>query len=141
MKPTIAIIVEGGMVQNILSDTPITTVVIDHDTEGTPDNELSRVDGVDTGIILSHFTPELNPQFVKQFAENEQEPSLVHEGDNDYLMPEGMNSCWITVGQFSVYLVRHPDGSAESLVYPRGKEDDVAVASAYAFAGDLEVAA
>lgn len=69
MMPTIAIIVEGGMVRNTISDTPITAVVIDHDTEGTPDNELSHVDGVDTGVILSSKPHELDPHFVKQFRE------------------------------------------------------------------------
>lgn len=73
MTPTIAIIVEGGMVRNTISDTPITAVVIDHDTEGTPDNELSHVDGVDTGVILSSKPHELDPHFVKQFREEVEE--------------------------------------------------------------------
>lgn len=84
MTPTIAIIVEGGMVRNTISDTPITAVVIDHDTEGTPDNELSRVDGVDTGVILSSKPHELDPHFVKQFREEDQKPTFTEADYDDF---------------------------------------------------------
>lgn len=84
MTPTIAIIVEGGMVRNTISDTPITAVVIDHDTEGTPDNELSHVDGVDTGVILSSKPHELDPHFVKQFREEDQRPTFTEADYDDF---------------------------------------------------------
>ena len=36
---------EGGIVQNVVSDEPVECIVIDRDTEGADDDELSVLDG------------------------------------------------------------------------------------------------
>lgn len=74
MKPNIAIIMEGGLVQNIITDQPANIVVIDHDTEGVDDQDLTHVKDVDSKVYLSRWdNPELNPEFVAQFADTEEE--------------------------------------------------------------------
>ena len=47
---------------------------------------------------------------------------LVHDGENDYTMPEGENSCWITVDQHSVYIVRRAKSLRVEL-FRNGVED------------------
>lgn len=75
MKPNIAIILDGGLVQNIITDQPANIVVIDHDTEGVDDQDLTHVKDVDSKVYLSRWdNPELNPEFVAQFADTGDEP-------------------------------------------------------------------
>lgn len=77
MKPNIAIIMEGGLVQNIITDQPANIVVIDHDTEGAEENDLTQVEGVDDKVYLSHWgKPQLDPAFVAQFADTEEKPGV-----------------------------------------------------------------
>tara|TARA_R110000823_G_scaffold99584_1_gene214925 strand:- start:6924 stop:7232 length:309 start_codon:yes stop_codon:yes gene_type:complete len=33
-------------------------------------------------------------------------PALVHQGENDYTLPKGSNSVWITVDEVAVYIRR-----------------------------------
>lgn len=47
--------------------------------------------------------------------------ALRQEGENDYLLEEDYKSCWITVGNISVYVVRGDEGVAIDL-YPLGQE-------------------
>ncbi len=80
MKPNIAIIMEGGLVQNIITDQPANIVVIDHDTEGAEENDLTQVEGVDNEVYLSRWdNPELNPEFVAQFADTEEKPGVTQK--------------------------------------------------------------
>lgn len=71
MKPTIAIIVQGGIVQNVVSDAPVNVAIIDHDVEGSEAHQTTTAEGVNTPVFLAHMEPELNPEFVKQFAEED----------------------------------------------------------------------
>lgn len=41
----ILIEIEGGLVQNVVSDEPVECIVIDRDTDGVDDNELAVLDG------------------------------------------------------------------------------------------------
>ena len=44
MKPKIIIVMEGGIIQNMLSDAPVDVVIIDYDIEGLGDwNELTTI--------------------------------------------------------------------------------------------------
>lgn len=47
---------------------------------------------------------------------------LTHDQENDYKLPKG-ESCWITVGKFSVYITNHAGVSGQGIqVYRKGKE-------------------
>jgi hypothetical protein len=39
MKPKVIITIEGGLIQNVLSDTEIDVIVVDYDTESYEENE------------------------------------------------------------------------------------------------------
>jgi len=43
MKPKIIIVMEGGIIQNMLSDVPMDAVIIDYDIEGVEDENLTRL--------------------------------------------------------------------------------------------------
>lgn len=80
MKPNIAIIMDGGLVQNIITDQPANIVVIDHDTEGAEESELEQVKGIDNEVYVSHWPePELDPAFVAQFADTEEKPGVTQK--------------------------------------------------------------
>lgn len=80
MKPNIAIILDGGLVQNIITDQPANIVVIDHDTEGAEKSELEQVKGIDNEVYVSHWPePELDPAFVAQFADTEEKPGVTQK--------------------------------------------------------------
>lgn len=138
MKPNVAIIVSGGVVQDVVSDTDVGVTIIDQDIEGTDETVPVDVDGLDDPARVGNMTPDIDPEFMKQFAGDEEvEPGLVREGkDADYVMPEGMDSCWITVGGISVYVVRK-DGGVMVEAYPLEGEADDSIASmeAYSSAG------
>jgi hypothetical protein len=35
---------------------------------------------------------------------------LIHDEDNDYTLPETEDSCWLTINNLFVYIVRRPNG-------------------------------
>ena len=43
MKPKIIIVMEGGIIQNMLSDVPMDAVIIDYDIEGVAEEELTII--------------------------------------------------------------------------------------------------
>jgi len=53
------------------------------------------------------------------------------EGDTDYELNEDFKSCWITVNNISVYILRTGDGVSVDLL-PLGKEDKPPIVSTYA---------
>ena len=57
------------------------------------------------------------------------------EGDTDYELNEDFKSCWITVNNISVYVLRTSDGVYVDLL-PLGKEDKPPIASTYATFAD-----
>jgi len=57
------------------------------------------------------------------------------EGDTDYELNDNYNSCWVTVGNISVYVRRTTDGVSVELL-PHYKEDKPPIASAYATFAD-----
>lgn len=52
------------------------------------------------------------------------EPVLIHEHGTDYKMPEDMISCWITVGNISVYVVQRPSRCVVELYAKKVEADD-----------------
>lgn len=59
----IVVVVEGGLVQNVLTDEPAEVVVVDHDTEGADQEELSVI-GDDTAYVR-RFDSEVNLPYVQ----------------------------------------------------------------------------
>ena len=53
------------------------------------------------------------------------------ETETDYELNEEYTSCWVTVGNISVYILRTSDGVSVDLL-PLGKEDKLPIASTYA---------
>ena len=57
------------------------------------------------------------------------------EGDTDYELNDNYSSCWVTVGNISVYVLRTSNGVSVDLL-PHGKEDKPPIASTYATFAD-----
>jgi len=53
------------------------------------------------------------------------------EGDTDYELNDDYNSCWVTVGNISVYVRRTTDGVSVELL-PQYKEDKPPIAFTHA---------
>ena len=53
------------------------------------------------------------------------------ETETDYELNEEYTSCWVTVGDISVYILRTSDGVSVDLL-PLGGEDKPPIASTYA---------
>lgn len=66
-----------------------------------------------------------------------QEGSLIHDGENDYTLADCEVSCWITVDNISVYVMRTDEGVAVDL-FPVGLEADGAITSTYAYYDEAE---
>lgn len=60
------------------------------------------------------------------------------QDDRDYEMPVGMNSAWVGVDGFSVYIRRTDEGLVVD-IFQKNKEMDGSIASTYAYTGELEV--
>lgn len=60
------------------------------------------------------------------------------ECGSDYTLKEGQKSCWITVGNISIYIRRHADEGVDVDLYPHGDEFGDVIDSAYAsFSKDM----
>lgn len=69
MKPNVAVIVRGGIVQEVVADLPVNVTVIDCDTEGSNEGRLDKIVGMDDPAYVIKQTIEIDPEFMKQFAE------------------------------------------------------------------------
>lgn len=50
---------------------------------------------------------------------------LINDEENDYTLPEGEKSCWITVDGLSIYIVRNSDTNSVRVdIYEELKEMD-----------------
>lgn len=65
--PTVGIRLEGGVVQSVFSDAPADYFVIDYDTDGAADDELTPVPqdgGGETDALVSRGTADVMPEHV-----------------------------------------------------------------------------
>jgi len=62
---------------------------------------------------------------------------LTREGETDYLLEPGAVSCWITVGNISVYVMRTDEGVAVDLL-PLHREGEAAITSTWALFSEAE---
>lgn len=60
-----------------------------------------------------------------------------YEGETDYLLEPGATSCWITVDNISVYIVRTDEGVVVDL-YAKGRESDESLAGTWALNQEAE---
>lgn len=69
MKPTVVVVIEGGLVHSAIADVPASVVVVDLDTEGADEDKVERISGIDSDVYVTHLPePEIDPDFVGQFA-------------------------------------------------------------------------
>lgn len=72
---------------------------------------------------------------LASYEEAAEKGALIHDLDagdgSDYTLKEGHNSCWITVGNLSVYVVRTDEGVSAD-IYPKSRETDGPLASTWA---------
>ena len=61
------------------------------------------------------------------------------ESDSDYELSEGFKSCWITVGNVSVYVQKTDEGVAVDL-FPLHHEDKESIAGTWVTFADAKVA-
>jgi hypothetical protein len=66
-----------------------------------------------------------------------EEPPLEFEDCTDYTLKEGHGSCWVTVGNISVYIRRNDEGVSVDL-YPRGDEDSESLSGCWATFAEAE---
>lgn len=71
MKPKVIIIIEGGIVKNVLTnDKELEVSVIDYDTDGIPDNELVNIpcihNGTDQVYVYKGVETTYWPERVQQ---------------------------------------------------------------------------
>lgn len=64
----IVIVVEGGVVQNVMSEEPIEFVIIDYDTEGAGADELTEIYGAEA--LLASWPAEVNSNEVQYVHAN-----------------------------------------------------------------------
>lgn len=67
----VLVIVEGGVVRNILTDQEIDLMIIDYDVEDVDPEDLISVTGGDGGdaYLYRGVPPEVNPERVKELFE------------------------------------------------------------------------
>lgn len=70
MANRIVIILEGGLVQNVLSDgEPVNYAVVDYDTEGVGDDEITMIpqdSGSEADAVCRTDVTEVNEDWVKE---------------------------------------------------------------------------
>ena len=81
-------------------------------------------------LLLASQLSENNP-FNNSGSLEQENP-----GENDYTLKEGQISCWITVDNLSVYVVRTDEGVVVD-IFPRWREEDESLASCYAFNAEV----
>ncbi len=65
-KARLVVFVEGGLVTQVLSNESIEVVVVDNDSEGLDDDEVSIVMGEETFVDTSIKFAEVNADVVQQ---------------------------------------------------------------------------
>ena len=68
---------------------------------------------------------------------SEHDNALICDGESDYILREEATSCWVTVGNISVYIIRTDEGVVVDL-YPLDDENNSSLASTYAFSHEAQ---
>jgi hypothetical protein len=68
--PRIVVIMEGGLLQDVLSTSPLSVAVIDYDTEGTSD-ELTAIPQDEEGTSFAEACASIRPAYVRPERTNQ----------------------------------------------------------------------
>lgn len=85
----IAIIMEGGLIQDILADEEVDITIIDYDTEGTEEEDLTEVpqnDGTSVEVFIGYPNVDLSDE-ARKFLD--MLDGLDKEGEHDHLSEPG----------------------------------------------------
>lgn len=63
VMPKVILVMEGGLIQNVIADTAVDLTIIDRDTEGADEDELRQVYGDDAYVSGPHVN--VNPEEVE----------------------------------------------------------------------------
>lgn len=65
--PTIIIQMQGGLIQNVVSNHPAKIIILDEDAEGCDPDRIYTIDGCD--VIVSQPVPNQDPEYVSLIVE------------------------------------------------------------------------
>jgi len=68
MKPTVVVIVSGGLIVDVFADAPAGVLILDRDVEGVSAEDLVMVGGRDAYPII-WLSPEIDPEYVAEVKE------------------------------------------------------------------------
>ena len=79
MKPNLVIIMEGGLISHFVADSEMEIIVIDYDTEGLSEDEITEVFG-NKAYVYTHNLPveDVSPKLVNEIKEQ-----IVKEAENE----------------------------------------------------------
>ncbi|GEM_PF-6501261 len=65
MKPNLIVVMEGGLISHFVSDSEMDIIVIDYDTEGLNESDLTDIDG-DKAYVYTHEIPleDINSRLI-----------------------------------------------------------------------------
>lgn len=126
MKPNVAVIVRGGIVQEVVADLPVNLTVIDCDTEGYDEDRLDEIEGMDKPAYVIRQAIEINPghklfhgsRFVKQFVE-EGEANLVRDAGASEAM---MSEFEAAMSEAGYHQPKRSPSSADAYFYERDQD-------------------
>jgi len=65
-KTKVVVFIDGGRVDNVLSNLPVEIVIVDYDLEGLDDDNIKEVIGEDMYVYTCFEASEVNAEVVRQ---------------------------------------------------------------------------
>jgi hypothetical protein len=65
-KTKVVVFIDGGRVDNVLSNWPVKIVIVDYDLEGLDDDNIRKVIGEEMYVYSCFETSEVNAEVVRQ---------------------------------------------------------------------------
>jgi hypothetical protein len=65
-KTKVVVFIDGGRVDNVLSNWPVEIVIVDYDLEGLDDDNIRKVIGEEMYVYSCFETSEVNAEVVRQ---------------------------------------------------------------------------
>ena len=65
-KVRVVVFIDGGRVDNVLSNLPVEIVIVDYDLEGLDDDNIKEVIGEDMYVYTCFEASEVNAEVVRQ---------------------------------------------------------------------------
>jgi hypothetical protein len=70
----VAIVLDGGIVQNVVSEEPLDVIVIDYDAEGAHESEITKMFGNDA--VIAQYPSEHNSDEMNRIVEQIKDAEL-----------------------------------------------------------------